>query len=308
MGADPVATVSAALARLLPLLPRRLLWLVAQRYIAGTALEDALQQAQRFASRGIRSTLDVLGEFVTSWEQAQQYAAQGRAVLEAVAQHRLPTYLSVKLTALGVDLNAQGSYGLLRSLVEQARRLGLFVRIDMENSPYTDITLEFYRRLRADGYDNVGIVLQAYLRRSRADLESLLPLRPAVRLCKGIYIEPPQIAYQSRQEIRSNYRELLEMLLFHQLPTAIATHDEELLRFAEEALRRYAIPPGQYEFQMLLGVRPERRELLRQQGHPVRVYIPFGEHWYGYSLRRLRENPNIVSHILRALLRRDHTR
>ncbi len=303
-----MATVSAVLARLLPLLPQRLVWIVAQRYIAGITLEEALQQAQNFASRGIRSTLDVLGEFVTSWEQAQQYAAQGVAVLEAVAQHRLPTYLSVKLTALGVDIDPEGSYGLLRMVVESARQRGLFVRIDMENSPYTDITLDFYRRLRADGYDNVGIVLQAYLRRSRADLESLLPLRPSVRLCKGIYIEPPQLAYQSRQEIRRNYQELLEVMLSHGLPTAIATHDEELLRFAEERLQRYAVLPDRYEFQMLLGVRPERRELLRQRGHPVRVYIPFGEHWYGYSLRRLRENPNIVAHILRALLRGDQER
>jgi len=289
-------------------LPRRFVWLVARRYIAGTTQEEAIQVAQQFAARGIRSTLDVLGEFVTTWEQAQQYAEQGLAVLDAIAQHRLPAYLSVKLTALGVDIDPEGSYGLLRMLVEQAQQRELFVRIDMENSPYTDVTLDFYRRLRSAGYENIGIVIQAYLRRSRADIESLLPLRPAIRLCKGIYIEPPEIAYQSRREIQENYKQLLELLLQYGVPTAIATHDEELICFAIEALRRYEVPPQRYEFQMLLGVRPDRRELLRRQGHPVRVYIPFGEHWYAYSLRRLRENPNIVAHIVRALFRRDQQR
>jgi len=303
-----VARISAALARLLPVLPRRFVWLVARRYIAGTTQEEAIQVAQQFAARGIRSTLDVLGEFVTTWEQAQQYAEQGLAVLDAIAQHRLPAYLSVKLTALGVDIDPEGSYGLLRMLVEQAQQRELFVRIDMENSPYTDVTLDFYRRLRSAGYENIGIVIQAYLRRSRADIESLLPLRPAIRLCKGIYIEPPEIAYQSRREIQENYKQLLELLLQYGVPTAIATHDEELICFAIEALRRYEVPPQRYEFQMLLGVRPDRRELLRRQGHPVRVYIPFGEHWYAYSLRRLRENPNIVAHIVRALFRRDQQR
>jgi proline dehydrogenase len=300
-----VALFSAWVARLLPLLPRRLVWAVGRRYIAGTELEDALRYSEQFAARGIWSTLDVLGEFVTEWSHAQHYAEQAEAVLRAIAQRQLPAYLSVKLTALGIDIEPERSYGLLRSLVDQARQRGLFVRIDMENSPYTDITLAFYRRLRQEGYDNVGIVIQAYLRRSRADIESLLPLRPAIRLCKGIYIEPPEIAYQSRDEVRRNYKELLEVLLRSGVHTAIATHDEELLRFAETALRRYDVPRERYEFQMLLGVRPERRELLRQQGHPVRVYIPFGHHWYGYSLRRLRENPNIVAHILRALFRLD---
>lgn len=299
---------SSALARVLPLLPRRLVWAVGSRYIAGRTLDDALVYARRFAAQGIRSTLDVLGEFVTAWSHAERYAEQSLEVLRAIAQYRLPAYLSVKLTALGLDLDAEAAYGLLRKLVESAREWGLFVRIDMENSPYTDVTLAFYRRLRSEGYDNVGIVIQAYLRRSYADVESLLPLRPAVRLCKGAYIESAAVAYQDREEVRRNYKRLLELLLQSGVPTAIATHDEELLRFAEAALRRYEVPTEQYEFQMLLGVRPQRREQLHRQGHPVRVYIPFGENWYGYSLRRLRENPNIVAHIVRALFRRDAVR
>ncbi|MCS7176825.1 MAG: proline dehydrogenase family protein [Candidatus Kapabacteria bacterium] len=303
-----MGAIAAVVAQVLPLLPRQLVWAVGRRYIAGAELSDAVRCAATFAAQGIRSTLDVLGEFVTDWAQAQQYATQASEVLQAIAQHQLPAYLSVKLTALGVDIDREASYGLLRGLVEQARQLGLFVRIDMESSPYTDTTFAFYRRLRGEGYDNVGIVIQAYLRRSRADVESLLPLRPSIRLCKGIYIEPREIAYQSREEVRRSYKELLELMLRHDIPTAIATHDEELLRFAEVALRRYEVPPDQYEFQMLLGVRPERRRLLRQQGHPVRVYIPFGHNWYGYSLRRLRENPNIVGHILRTLLQFDRQR
>jgi len=303
-----VGVFSSALARVLPLLPRRLVWAVGSRYIAGRTLDDALVYARRFAAQGIRSTLDVLGEFVTAWSHAERYAEQSLEVLRAIAQYRLPAYLSVKLTALGLDLDAETAYGLLRKLVESAREWGLFVRIDMENSPYTDVTLAFYRRLRSEGYDNVGIVIQAYLRRSYADVESLLPLRPAIRLCKGAYIESAAVAYQDREEVRRNYKRLLELLLQSGVPTAIATHDEELLRFAEAALRRYEVPTEQYEFQMLLGVRPQRREQLHRQGHPVRVYIPFGENWYGYSLRRLRENPNIVAHIVRALFRRDAVR
>jgi proline dehydrogenase len=303
-----MGVVTQLLARALPLLPRGFVWQVGQRYIAGTQLEDALACARSFAVQGIRSTIDVLGEFVTDWEHAIAYARMGHEVLAAIQRERLPAYFSLKLTALGIDLDTERAYELLRGLVEDARQRELFVRIDMENSPYTDITLQLYRRLRQEGYDNVGIVLQAYLRRTERDLEELLPLRPAVRLCKGIYIEPPELAFQSREEIRRNYRRLLEMLLRHELPTAIATHDEELLTFAEELLARYQVPPERYEFQMLLGVRPQRRQQLLQRGHPVRVYIPFGEHWYGYSLRRLRENPNIIAHIVRALVRMDWQR
>jgi proline dehydrogenase len=286
----------------LPIIPKTIVKKVAQRYIAGPFLDDAVSTTQRLMSKGACATIDVLGEFVESRDRAVEETSMSRSVVDAIGAHHLKAYLSVKLTSMGLDIDHDFAYQNLTTVVGRARELGVFVRMDMENTPYTDITLDFYRRLRADGYDNVGVVIQAYLRRSEADIRSLLEYTPSVRLCKGIYVEEERHAFKDPEEIRTNYKKLLRMMLDAGADVRIATHDEALISDAEQALRERNIAPSNAEFQMLLGVREDRRDQLIKTGYNVRIYVPFGEDWYGYSTRRLKENPQVAAYIAKAVL------
>jgi proline dehydrogenase len=286
----------------LPIIPKRIVKAVAQRYIAGDRLSDAVRVTQDLMRQGACSTIDVLGEFVSSRERATSETASQARVIDAIRDNGLDSYLSVKLTSLGLDIDRDFAYGNLRSLVEKAKSLGLFVRMDMENTPYTDITLDFYRRLRNDGFDNVGVVIQAYLHRSEADIRSLLDYAPSVRLCKGIYVEDASVAIKDPDGIRSNYRKLLTLLLSSKARTHIATHDEQLIVDAERQVKQLRPNGDNVEFQMLLGVREDRRDTLIKGGHRVRIYVPFGDDWYGYSTRRLKENPQVAGYVAKAVL------
>lgn len=286
----------------LPIIPKRIVKAVAQRYIAGDRLSDAVRVTQDLMRKGACSTIDVLGEFVSSRERATAETASQGAVLDAIQAHQLDSYLSVKLTSLGLDIDQDFAYANLRSLVERAKASGLFVRMDMENTPYTDITLDFYRRLRRDGFDNVGVVIQAYLHRSEADIRSLLEYTPSVRLCKGIYVEDASVAIKDPDGIRANYKKLLGILLSNGARTHIATHDEHLIVDAERQVASTRPDGGNVEFQMLLGVREDRRDQLIAAGHRVRIYVPFGDDWYGYSTRRLKENPQVAGYVAKAVL------
>lgn len=286
----------------LPIIPKRIVKAVAQRYIAGDRLADAVRVTQDLMRQGACSTIDVLGEFVSSRERATTETASQARVIDAIRDNGLDSYLSVKLTSLGLDIDRDFAYGNLRSLVEKAKSLGLFVRMDMENTPYTDITLDFYRRLRNDGFDNVGVVIQAYLHRSEADIRSLLDYAPSVRLCKGIYVEDASVAIKDPDGIRSNYRKLLTILLSSPSRTHIATHDEQLIVDAERQVKQLRPNGDNVEFQMLLGVREDRRDTLIKGGHRVRIYVPFGDDWYGYSTRRLKENPQVAGYVAKAVL------
>lgn len=286
----------------LPLIPKSVVRIVAQRYIAGPRLVDAVRVTKELMSKGATSTIDVLGEFVESRERALRETATQALVIDAIRQHSLSSYLSVKLTSLGLDIDHEFAYQNLCSLVDEAAKHNIFVRMDMENTPYTDVTLDFYRRLRREGRSNVGVVIQAYLRRSEADIRSLLEYAPSVRLCKGIYVEPVEHAFQDPDEVRANYRKLLGILLSAEGRTHIATHDEALIADAERQVRECECSPDRYEFQMLLGVREDRRDVLLKAGHGVRIYVPFGEDWYGYSTRRLKENPKVAGYIAKAVL------
>lgn len=293
--------LNALIARSLPIVPKPVVRTVAKRYIAGDSLSDAVRVAQELAAKGASTTIDVLGEFVTSRERASRETAASRDVLGAIADYRLPSYLSVKPTSLGLDVDNAFGYANIRTLVEFAAGAGVFVRMDMENSPYTTATLDYYRRLRAEGFDNVGVVIQAYMRRSEDDVRALLPLAPSVRLCKGIYVEDPAIAYKNPDEIRANYKKLLRILTDGGAKTGIATHDDALIADAETLLAEQPSARETHEFQMLLGVREERRNALLRAGQRVRIYVPFGEDWYGYSTRRLKENPQIAWYVLKAM-------
>ncbi|MBU3699107.1 MAG: proline dehydrogenase [Candidatus Kapabacteria bacterium] len=286
----------------LPIIPKRIVKSVAQRYIAGDALSDAVRVTQQLMSKGACSTIDVLGEFVSSRERAVSETASQGAVLDAIRDNGLDSYLSVKLTSLGLDIDRDFAYSNLRMLVERAKSFGLFVRMDMENTPYTDVTLEFYRRLRSEGFENVGVVIQAYLHRSEADIRSLLDYAPSVRLCKGIYVEDASVAIKDPDGIRANYKKLLGILLTGQARVHIATHDESLIVDAERQVAAHRSTGHNVEFQMLLGVREDRRDSLIRGGHRVRIYVPFGDDWYGYSTRRLKENPQVAGYVAKAVL------
>ena len=211
--------------------------------------------------------------------------------------------VSIKLTQFGLKVDQRICYELAESVVRQARDLGNFVRIDMEDSTCTSDTLDVYRRLRND-YSNVGVVIQAYLRRTMDDVAQLAALVPNYRLCKGVYLESPEIAFPDMPSINKNYVLLLERLLKNGSHVAIATHDDTIIQQAYRLIRELKIPSPQYEFQMLLGVREDLRDKILAAGHPLRVYIPFGPDWYAYSVRRLRENPRLAGYVLRAFFRR----
>jgi len=294
-----VGLFDEAIARVLPAVPRPVVQRFSQRYIAGETVRDAVGVVQRLNGEGKLATIDVLGEEIRTEEEARGIAAAYRDVFDAIEREGLGSNVSIKLTALGLNL----SYDLCKENVESILAGGKFVRIDMEDSSTTDDTLRLYRELREDGHENLGVVLQARLRRTLDDVYALADLRPNVRLCKGIYLEPASIAFTDYEAIRASFVKALRALsAIDGAHVAIATHDEWLL---EQALAQ--LPPTTnytYEFQMLLGVREERASELVRGGHRVRIYVPFGQQWYEYSLRRLQENPAMAGTIARSTVSR----
>ena len=293
-----------AIVRLLPAVPKPVVQLFSGRYIAGSTLDDAVRAVEKLNGEGKLATIDVLGEEITHEDEARAIAQAYRDVFEAIQRGKLDANVSVKLTALGLDL----SYDLCREnlvgVVRHAASGGNFVRIDMEDSSTTDETLRLYRNLRESGHDNVGVVLQAYLRRTVDDVHALADLKPNVRLCKGIYVEPPSLAYTDAEAVRASYVRSLDALLDAGAYVGVATHDEWLIGEALRRIEERGLERNAYEFQMLLGVREARAGELVAAGHRLRVYVPFGEHWYGYSLRRLQENPAMAGTIARATVGR----
>jgi proline dehydrogenase len=286
-----------AIVRLLPTVPKPLVQKLSQRYIAGPELKDARATVRRVNAEGKMATVDVLGEEITNEDDAAAIMRAYEDVFADIQQCGLDANVSVKLTALGLNLGYDLCRANLEAVVADAASRGNFVRIDMEDSSTTDATLRMYRDLRDAGHDNVGVVLQAMLRRTIGDVCALADLRPNVRVCKGIYVEPPEIAYRGFAAVRANYVRTLEALLDLGCYVGIATHDEWLVDHARQIVGERGLKPHEYEFQMLLGVRPELGDRLVRGGHPLRIYVPFGRHWYAYSLRRLQENPKIAGYI-----------
>lgn len=299
-----MAIYDRAIVQLLPAVPRPLVRMISGRYIAGTELDDAEAVVSRLNGGGMMATVDVLGEEIRNVDEARTIAQAYLDVLAAIERERLDANISIKLTALGLKVDPELCRELLEQVVADARERGNFVRIDMEDSSTTDETLALYRGLRAAAFDNVGVVLQAYLRRTADDVDALADLRPSVRLCKGIYVEPPELAFREPEQVRESYVGLLEKLLDSGAYVGIATHDEWLIKRALEQVLRRRLGRDAYEFQMLLGVRDDRRDALVRAGHRLRVYVPFGRQWYAYSLRRLQENPSIAGYIAGDTIRR----
>jgi proline dehydrogenase len=275
---------------------------LAQRYVAGEELADGIVVAETLNTQGLMASLDYLGESVRTPTEARRAVGAYIDALEAIAREQVEANISLKLTQLGLDLSRELCVAHLRRILERARELDTFVRIDMESSAYTQRTLEVHAELWNAGFRNVGIVLQAYLYRTAADLERAIEMGTRVRLCKGAYLEPPRIAYPDKAAVDANYARLLERLLVKGNYPAIATHDERLIRHAQEVARREGIGPERFEFQMLFGVRRDLQLRLVQQGYRVRVYVPYGEEWYPYLVRRLAERPANIGFFLRSLL------
>lgn len=292
-----MAILDRAIVSLLPAVPKPVVRRLAGRYIAGPDLVDAVQVVRRLNGEGKMATIDVLGEEIANPDEARAIAGAYHDVLDTIEREGLDSNISVKPTGLGLELSYDLCRDNLEALVRDAAARGNFVRIDMEDSSTTDATLRLYRELREAGLDNVGFVLQATLRRTLADIAEMADLRPNVRLCKGIYIEPPSIAFRDFDAVRTNFVRALDALLDAGCYVGIATHDAWLLERGRRAAAERGLAREEYEFQMLLGVRPQLGDDLVAEGHRLRIYVPFGMHWYQYSLRRLQENPKIAGYI-----------
>ena len=286
--------------RLLPAVPKPIVRRLSSPYIAGATLEDAVRVVRRLNDEGKMATVDVLGEEITTAAEAAEIAREYHRVLARIERERLDANISVKLTGLGLDLDEGLCRRHLEALADDAAARANFVRIDMEDSSTTDATLRLYRDLRADGRSNLGVVLQAYLRRTVLDVPGLTN----VRVCKGIYVEPPEFAYTDPNEIRAGFLAALDALLDAGAYVGIATHDERLISEALGRIAARGLPGDEFEFQMLLGVRPERGDELVKAGHRLRIYVPYGTQWYEYSVRRLQENPAIAGYVAADTLRR----
>jgi proline dehydrogenase len=286
-----VALLDRAIVRLLPAVPKPVVRRLSSRYIAGPSLDDAVRVVRRLNAKRKLATVDVLGEEITGPDEARMIAGQYHDLLARIDAEGLNANISVKLTGLGLELDYDLCRENLEAVLVDARARGNFVRIDMEDSSTAERTLQLYRELRSSGYENFGVVLQAYLRRTVDDLPGL----DNVRLCKGIYVEPAAIAYREFEAVRANFVRSLELLVAQGTYVGIATHDEYLIGEALRIVRD--LPRERYEFQMLLGVRPDRADSLVADGHRLRVYVPYGTQWYEYSMRRLQENPKIAGYV-----------
>lgn len=275
----------------------------AYRFVAGETLDEFMHAVRATNERGMRVAAGLLGEDVRSREDAISVAAEYCRILDRFAQARAQANVALKLTHLGLPIDRALAVDNLIAVIARAAEHGNFVRVDMEQSAYTEATLDIYRELRARGTGNVGVVLQSYLYRSESDLRALLPLAPNLRLVKGAYLEGPEIAFPRKRDVDRNYVRLLEVSLTAGSFTAIATHDDRIIEHAVEFIRQHAIPRDRFEFQMLYGVRPRLQLDIVKRGYGLRIAVPFGSQWYPYFMRRLAERPANVLFLLSSLWR-----
>ncbi len=294
------------ISRTLPYFPPKLIWQFSKNYIAGKTTQDAINVTKTLNREKVMVTLDILGEFINTMSQAAKNRDDYLALIRTIEAAGINGNYSLKPTMFGLLIDKKTCFEYMRELTAEAASRGNFVRIDMENSPCVDDSIDIFRRLKQEFPQNIGLAIQAYLKRTLSDLESMLDLRrnDAVlnfRLVKGIYVEPAVIAYKDYYEINTHFLEDLEFMFKNDVYAAIATHDTPLIQGALDLIDKYQVPKEKYEFQMLYGVTPKKRRKLVENGHRMRVYVPFGEQWFGYSTRRLRENPAMVKHIIKAL-------
>lgn len=295
-----MSAINNLIVKVVEVLPKPIVKIFAQKYIAGDYLEDAVNVTKELNAKGIYTTIDVLGEAIQTKDEAIQAKNECLEVLEAIKKNNLMANLSIKPTQLGLVIDKDFGLKQISAIVEKAKEYNNFVRLDMEDSSVTDATFDLLKCLR-EKYDNVGVVVQAYLKRTLNDVISLNKIGTNYRLCKGIYIEPEEIAYKERQKVRDNYLALLKQMFQDGNYVGIATHDEYLVEGAYRLIKEMNIPKGRYEFQMLYGVRESLRDKINADGHKIRIYVPFGQQWYKYSIRRLKENPNMAWDITKSI-------
>jgi len=284
----------------MPLVPKPIVRLVSKRYVAGSSLNDAIKTVRSLNNQGMCATMDLLGESAQDKESCTMAVSEYFDVLEAIKQKKLDCNISIKLTQLGLLIDSDLCYENVSKIVAKAVSTNNFVRVDMEDSGVTDKTINLFMKLKKE-YDNVGIVVQAYMRQSLSDVKKLASVKSNFRLCKGIYDEPRNIAYKDPQIVNDNFAYLIRLALESGSYVGIATHDEKIVWQGLKLVDELDLERNQYEFQMLLGVDPELRSILVKDNHRLRVYVPYGKEWYAYSMRRLKENPKIAIYIIKAL-------
>ncbi|MBT3424174.1 MAG: proline dehydrogenase [Bacteroidetes bacterium] len=294
------------IAGLLPYIPKSLVWIFSKRYIAGITIEDAIQASKDLNKEGIKVTLDVLGEFIKNLDEAEANKNEYLEIIEIAEKNKIDGNYSLKPTMFGLLIDTEICYKHIREIVAKAASYNNFVRVDMEDSQCVDLEIDLYRKLKAEFPKNVGLVVQAYLKRTLPDLKALLDIHSDeiplnYRLCKGIYVEPAEIAYKKYEEVNLHFIEDLDFMFANKVYPAIATHDKNLVDASYELIEKYEVTKEKYEFQMLYGVTPELRKSILDKGHIMRVYVPYGKQWFAYSTRRLKENPKMAWLIIKAL-------
>lgn len=293
--------INHLIVKIVQLMPKPVVGFFSKKYIAGVTLQAAVDYVKKLNSMGIYATMDVLGESVANKEEAIRCKNEAIEVLEAIEQNKLKANLSIKPTQMGLAIDEEFAFQQILEIVQKAEQFKNFVRIDMEDSPFTDKTINVYKRIFQD-YKNVGIVIQSYMRRSYDDVITLNKIGTNFRLCKGIYVESASIAYKDKQEVRNNYLKLLDAMFKDGNYVGIATHDKYLIDEAYKRIKEKNISKDKFEFQMLLGVREDLRDKINSDGYKIRIYVPFGKDWYAYSVRRLKENPSVAGHIAKSFL------
>lgn len=287
----------------MPLAPRFIVKMVSKRYIAGVDAESAIQKCLELKSKGFLTTIDILGEAISEQSQADEARESYLNLISLVASSGIEKNISLKPTALGLGLSENAAFRNISEIVKKAEEAGVFIRIDMEDSPYTTQTIHIHDQLKLT-HSNLGTVIQAYLHRSEADVKAIAKAGGNLRICKGIYKESPSIAFQGKQEVRDNFMHLVQIMLQEGAFVGIATHDTYLIEAAHELVTSMNISKDKYEFQALLGVSiMEELNSLIEEGHRVRIYVPYGKDWYAYSSRRLKENPDIAGYVLKNLFK-----
>jgi proline dehydrogenase len=294
------------IAAILPWFPKKFIWIFSRSYISGETIEDAMRVSKDLNSKKIKVTLDVLGEFIKTLGEAELNKKEYLNLIDISYKNKIDGNFSLKPTSFGLLIDKEVCYNHIREIVAKAASYNGFIRIDMEDSPCTDDEIALFRRLKVEFPGNVGLVLQAYLKRTLKDIEGMSDLNTSqfplsFRLCKGIYVEPSSIAFKKYEDINNHFLEDLDFILKNKIHVGIATHDKPLVDGAYKLLEKYNVPKHMYEFQMLYGVTPKLRESIVNEGHTMRVYVPFGKQWFGYSTRRLKENPKMASHIIKAI-------
>lgn len=298
--------INKLIAGMLPYMPKSLVWIFSKRYIAGRKIEDAIRVSRELNAEGMMVTIDLLGEFITDLKQAEDNKNQYLNIIDTIQHAQIDGNYSLKPTMFGLLIDTEVCYNYIREIVAKAASYNNFVRIDMEDSQCVDLEIELFRRLKAEFPKNVGLVFQAYLKRTKSDITNLLDLHSDevpvnYRLCKGIYVESEKIAYKKYEEINQHYLDDLELMFQKGLYPGIATHDKPLIDGAYKLIEKYKVDRSRYEFQMLYGVTPQLRKSIVEGGHRMRIYVPFGEQWFAYSTRRLKENPSMAKEIIKAL-------